>query len=946
MRKKILITIFLSLFTILICFNSAFASSFLSDKTETNYNANNGLLTGKANTLCQTDDGYIWIGQYAGLTRYDARSFKTDTTYQDHDLTGITSIASYQNKVIIGTQNGLFIKDEYDNVSEIDTLNEKISIHDIKVYSDVAFIASDTGVYLYSFTNNTIKLDPNGKGNIVKVAPLDDKMYFYIDSSYKVYGSLSSNVSEYYKLTPIKSVYYSDEHLYMGEQSGNVLVKNVNTNEITTIDIGGNQCVNDIIIHDNIIYMATDTGLFISENNQVRKVDNLEAKGFIQRIIVDYENNIWLASSSFGVSKITTNELFDYFFEFNLESTSVNAIEKYNSLTYIATSTGLYIVDENNGSIENELVNLLKDVRIRDLEVYKNKLYIATYDSNLYDLIEYDSVTGTINQISSLTLAETGETNYNNAGQVRCLRVAGDYLLIGTNYGLSRFDGTNYYNKKLSKRVLYIYYGNDTVYLALEETGFAITDLEFNTPIIIDDKLSSPLKCLYVNGALLFNNNNKLFYYKDDKVTEIKANFVGSVVELAYIDNKYVIGTDTNIYICDDIFSDNLLFEILDSNNGLKSSLVANSSGYYDNSTNCYYFTTAGGIFVYDFSKEKEAKIRRKVAIDGVSIDDKEVDINNINLSSDANRITIYFAVLSNTLDQHYTVYYKLNGVDNEYNALQSTETFKIDYTNLRGGKYELSIYTLDSDGTRSQNDISLTIAKDKAYFETVWFWVLIAVLGLLVIGALNFIFITNRNKKAKKREAELKGITIESIEAIARTIDAKDTYTNGHSIRVGHASRIIAEALGMEGDELENLYYIALLHDIGKIGIPDAILNKPGRLTDEEFEIMKSHTTKGAAILKDISTIPNIEAGAKYHHERYGGGGYPEGLKGEEIPYIARIICCADCFDAMATRRVYKDPYPKEKIISEFERCKEIQFDPHMADVVIKLIKEGKLKA
>ena len=352
MRKKILITIFLSLFTILICFNSVFGASYLSDKTETNYNANNGLLTGKANTLCQTDDGYIWIGQYAGLTRYDARSFKTETTYDTYDLTGITAIASYQNKVIIGTQNGLFLKDEYDNVTPIDTLNAKISIHDIKVYSDIAFIASDTGVYLYSFTDNKVKLDPNGKGNIIKVAPLDDKKYFYIDSVYKVYGSLSSNVSEYYKDSTIKSVYYSGGHLYMGEQSGNVLVKNVNTNEMTTIDIGGNQCVNDIIIHDNIIYMATDTGLFISENNQVRKVENLEAKGFIQRIIVDYENNIWLASSSFGVSKITTNELFDYFFEYNLESTSVNAIEKYNSLTYIATSTGLYIVDENNGSIE------------------------------------------------------------------------------------------------------------------------------------------------------------------------------------------------------------------------------------------------------------------------------------------------------------------------------------------------------------------------------------------------------------------------------------------------------------------------------------------------------------------------------------------------------------------------------------------------------------------
>jgi energy-coupling factor transport system substrate-specific component len=148
-----------------------------------------------------------------------------------------------------------------------------------------------------------------------------------------------------------------------------------------------------------------------------------------------------------------------------------------------------------------------------------------------------------------------------------------------------------------------------------------------------------------------------------------------------------------------------------------------------------------------------------------------------------------------------------------------------------------------------------------------------------------------------------------------------------------------------MEGDELENLYYTALLHDIGKIGIPDAILNKPGRLTEEEYKQMKSHTTKGAKILKDISTIPNIVEGAKYHHERWDGMGYPEGLKGEEIPYIARIICCADCYDAMATKRTYKDPYPKEKIISEFEKCAGSQFDPDMAKVVVELIKTDELR-
>ncbi|MBQ7153500.1 MAG: HD domain-containing protein, partial [Clostridia bacterium] len=136
-----------------------------------------------------------------------------------------------------------------------------------------------------------------------------------------------------------------------------------------------------------------------------------------------------------------------------------------------------------------------------------------------------------------------------------------------------------------------------------------------------------------------------------------------------------------------------------------------------------------------------------------------------------------------------------------------------------------------------------------------------------------------------------------------------------------------------------------ALLHDIGKIAIPDSILNKPGRLTDEEFAVMKSHTTRGASILKGISTIPHIIEGAKSHHEKYNGTGYPEGLSGEEIPFVARIICCADCFDAMASKRVYKEPFSLDVIISEFNRCSGTQFDPKIAKVVVDLITVGKLK-
>jgi putative nucleotidyltransferase with HDIG domain len=196
------------------------------------------------------------------------------------------------------------------------------------------------------------------------------------------------------------------------------------------------------------------------------------------------------------------------------------------------------------------------------------------------------------------------------------------------------------------------------------------------------------------------------------------------------------------------------------------------------------------------------------------------------------------------------------------------------------------------------------------------------------------------------QRQNEYKEITLESIEAIARTIDAKDHYTNGHSLRVGFYAREIAKEMGFKQQDVENIYYAALLHDIGKIAVPDRILNKPGHLSDDEYVVIQTHTIEGAKILSSISTIPNITYGARYHHEKYDGSGYPDGLKGDEIPLVARIICCADCYDAMATKRVYKEPYLTNKIIEEFVKCSGTQFDPEIAKVVIKLINENKIHA
>ena len=331
------------------------------------------------------------------------------------------------------------------------------------------------------------------------------------------------------------------------------------------------------------------------------------------------------------------------------------------------------------------------------------------------------------------------------------------------------------------------------------------------------------------------------------------------------------------------------------------------------------------------------------MAVSSVDLDGTHCYGDTINVDMNVYRVAFNLSILGFRPNKGYTIYYKLDGIDSDF-IEYTDDNRSIYYTNLSGGEYTFNAYAVDEYGQPS-NKIEIKLVKEKTIFERAWFWAIIAALVVVIVVVVNLIIIRIRMKASLKRQLAYKNITVESIQAIARTIDAKDEYTNGHSIRVGYYSKIIAQNLGMSADEVDNIYYIALLHDIGKIAIPDNILNKPGRLTDEEFAVMKSHTTRGAKILNGISTIPQIIEGAKSHHERIDGTGYPDGLKGEEIPFVARIICCADCFDAMASKRVYKEPFPLERIISEFERCSGTQFDPHIAKVVVEMIKSGKLK-
>jgi len=223
-------------------------------------------------------------------------------------------------------------------------------------------------------------------------------------------------------------------------------------------------------------------------------------------------------------------------------------------------------------------------------------------------------------------------------------------------------------------------------------------------------------------------------------------------------------------------------------------------------------------------------------------------------------------------------------------------------------------------------------------------FWISLALLALWIVVFLTALYTSIKLKKFKERHERDNEIINESIETFTGFIDAKDPYTNGHSKRVAIYTKLIAQKMGYEGEELDRIYYVALLHDCGKIGVPDHILGKPGKLTADEFEIIKSHTVRGGEILSSFKSLENAGEGALFHHERYDGKGYPEGRAGKDIPLIARMICVADSFDAMNTNRVYRKKLTKQQIIEELENGKGSQFDPEIADIMLKLISDGRI--
>ncbi|MEG1913382.1 MAG: HD domain-containing protein, partial [Cloacibacillus sp.] len=376
------------------------------------------------------------------------------------------------------------------------------------------------------------------------------------------------------------------------------------------------------------------------------------------------------------------------------------------------------------------------------------------------------------------------------------------------------------------------------------------------------------------------------------------------------LNGKLVLLADTGVHIADKkaLFAgDDVKWESYMHRDGLHSTVTANSWNQYDGSGKLYLCGT-NGLYSINLDNVQKNKHRPKLAVNRVTADGKVFEnTTKIEIPSTTKRLTVDLAVLSYMNPDYNRGQYRLKGFDKEENYGGPKELSNISYTNLKGGTYTLEFTAENSDGVTSTAPLEIIIVKERAFHERP----AVVVMALLLLAALIFLltrwYYQRRAKELERRQEELRAIVAQAFSAIADTIDAKDTYTRGHSTRVAEYSVAVAKEMGFSQQQLDNLYYTALLHDIGKIGIPDNILNKPAKLTDEEYEIMKQHPAKGGHILRNITIIDEIKDGAAYHHEKYDGTGYNEGLKREAIPLIARIICVADALDAMASTRPYR---------------------------------------
>ena len=974
--SKTLLVVFLILAFGFIFPSQAYASSKNFDSyIKTVYNNTNGLPGGVANDIASTSDGILWIGTYAGLYRHNGKEFRLMNEYESIKTVRCLYVDD-DGRLFVGTNdNGLSI---LINEEITDVLTEKnglpsdsvrciTSASDGRYYigtsAELAVVEINDGIRIVSKepdVSSALRLTADSEGHVAAVT-----------SSGKLIILQNSKVTETasaYDEKFISAEFSDDGKLFAATESNKIFVFSIkdenNLQFLQTINCGSMNHINSLSFYENVLFLCSDSGvgyIDYKKDNSFHLVDTDLFNNSIDNMIEDYQGNLWFSSSRLGLLRMCETAFAEIYLSAGFSEAVVNTVIKFNNKIYFGTDEGLSMIDVESGEPEeNELTKKMKGLRIRCLmQDSKNRMWVCTYTKGLYCM----------NKAGKIEAFETDTEQ-----QFRVLLELSD----GTIAAAGKKGITFLKNGEVTKRLTKANGFENQVVLTLSELsdgtliagtdggGIAIIQQQSIVKLLRrQDGLTSNVILRTVNdyngntptGAFYAITSNGINYVDKDFSIHPLTNFPYS--------NNYdmIVRQDGNIFVLGSagifvVTRDELLsgkkvdYILLDLRRGLLGTLTANSWNYIDEENNLYLSCDTGAsvlnLDAYDKNNRSYRMQLKSVIVNGKRyLVQKDIPFV---IPENSDSIEIVPEIINYSINNPYISLY-MEGIDEHPNIMTQNELASFIYSNIAAGKYTFHISLLDSKGLNVIEENTYEIEKQYHIYDNWWFKVYAFFVMIMAIAWLTwYVTATIQNLRFEKQEKELSHVreqirmSNETILSIANAVEARDKQTGRHSLRVAVYSMLIAAELGFDADELENIRQIGLLHDIGKIGVPDSILSKPKKLTEEEYNIMKTHVDIGGEILKDFTHIKNVADGAKYHHERYDGKGYNTGLKGEEIPLTARIIGLADAFDAMTSNRVYRKAISMDHVIDELKKGKGTQFDPSLVDILLGLIGSGRI--
>lgn len=964
----------LSAFIVLLffLFDDISVSAIESDFSEAGYSAvlydnSNGLPTSEANAVAQTKDGFVWIGGYSGLIRYDSNDF-----YRFDSSTGITNVMSLyvdsKDRLWIGTNdNGAALYDK----GEFRFFGREEGLLSLSVRS----IAEDAdGNILLATTRGLAYIDDSFALHMLEDEQISQKYICILraDADGVIYGCTLDGTFFSVERLALTGCYDSKElgmglvcticpdpkekgKVYLGTEGSEILWGDMGDGMTNTKKIFVQPQTNiNFILPDGegLLWICADNGIgYLNERKYYRELSNIPMNNSVDRMMLDYEGNLWFTSSRQGVMKVVSTPFTDISSSVGLESAVVNTTCFYGDDLYIGTDTGLQLVNKYNRPKENVLTRLLKGVRVRCIkEDSDGNLWLCTYSENGLVCYHGDGAYTIYNEENGL-----------GSNRVRVMTQMSDgTIVVSTSGGINLIrDGIvmNTYDEEdavFNTEILTLCEGEDnSLYMGSDGDGIYVLKDGNISRLGLEDGLKSEIVLRIKKDAkrdlYWIITSNSISYMKDGSITTLSNFPYGNNFDM-YFDNEDGIWilSSNGIYV---VNGEQLLkdekpdYTFYDMRNGLPWVATANSrSAITDDGT--LYMAGVQGVSSININQVQELEGDVKLTVPFLELDDKTVMVEEgetIRIPAGCKRLTIHGYALTYSLQNPRLKYY-LEGFDEEAFSVSKQDMQPVSYTNLDSGEYVFHLSIVNTMTGEEEQNIAVTIIKEKAVYERGWFWVLILIAAILVVLFGVTIYVHEKTAKLLKKQEEDNIFIDQMIQAFAKSIDLKDKYTNGHSFRVAKYTKMIAEKLGYSPSEAAAVYNIGLLHDIGKITIPDEILNKPGRLTDEEFKIMKQHSINGYDILKEIEAAPELALGAGYHHERIDGRGYPFGKKAGEIPPVAQIIAVADTFDAMHSTRPYREQMEMEDIVAELKRVSGTQLNEEFVKALLELIEEGKV--